>query len=170
MEAYAARVLRELPDTSAAKAGDVVRVTGVDYKRFKLFQLSLLWRAGVARQPSFAGVELGRHEAKLRGMLLSGQPGEPMDYPCLLIHTQGSESLEQIMKMPGRNRFLGHRIYHMVLGGMISGFFVSNHTASIRQTGSFLSVQGVLPIHIGSETAKDFLAGVADNLRKAGVW
>ena len=41
---YAAHVLRRLPDTSSALPGQVVCLRNVDYTRFKVFQLSLIWQ------------------------------------------------------------------------------------------------------------------------------
>jgi hypothetical protein len=62
VESYAASVMRRLPDASASKPGTLVVAPNVDYRQFKLFQLSLIWRASVATQPSFQQVDLGRHE------------------------------------------------------------------------------------------------------------
>src|SRR5262245_20501849 len=71
-EGYAAKVLRNLPELGSKPPGAVVRVLGIDYTKFKLFQLSLLWRAGVTRQMSFREVNLGPHEERLRRMVLRG--------------------------------------------------------------------------------------------------
>ncbi|MBI5190511.1 MAG: hypothetical protein HZA22_07535 [Nitrospirae bacterium] len=56
----------------------------VDYRRFKLFLLSVLWRAGITSIPTFQSVSLGPHEGKLRDMILKENPGEEGEYPCLL--------------------------------------------------------------------------------------
>src|SRR6185295_6749969 len=117
-ERYAAEVLRKLPGTSRKPPGTVVHVTGLNYTKFKLFQLSLLWRAGVSRQASFQEVNLGPHEERLRGMVLEGDPGKPTDYGCILMRTQGPETLNHILQLPGHLRFSEHHAYDMILFGM----------------------------------------------------
>ena len=58
------------------------RITGFDYASFKLFHLSILWRAGVC---SGKGLKesLGPYAEKLRAMLLSNNPGPVAHYPIL---------------------------------------------------------------------------------------
>lgn len=169
LESYAARAMRRLPDASAVRPGKVVVAQNVEYRQFKLFQLSLIWRAGVATQPSFAQVDLGPHEPTIRGMLLARDPGEPLDYPCLLLRPYGPESLSGIVKFPGRSHIMTHRIFHMVAAGLIWIFFVSSHTRSIREHRSFLSASDELPINISSGTAAGFLQGLGQNLRTLGI-
>ena len=75
-EDYAARALRKLKQRirSTASHGYFLH-QGLDYARFKLFLLSLLWRAGVARQSFFANVQLGVQQEVLRIMLRANNPG-----------------------------------------------------------------------------------------------
>jgi hypothetical protein len=50
-------------------------VGGLDYIKFKLFQLSVLWRASVSTQEFFKSVNLGqKHESQIRKMLLDQEP------------------------------------------------------------------------------------------------
>lgn len=168
-ERYASQVLRKLPDTSREPPGAVVRVTEVDYARFKLFQMSLLWRAGVSKQASFQGIYLGPHEPKLRQMIHEANPGEPLDYGCVLIRTRGPEKLDHFIKPPTHLRFLGHHGYQMILAGMIWTFVVSSHSDQIHEKGSFLSMNSTLPIHVGTETSSEFIAGLGRVLRKEGI-
>jgi len=118
-ERYAADVLRAIPDMSREPAGRVVQITGIDYARFKIFQLSLLWRAGVSRQASFHEVNLGPHEDVLRRMILGGDPGTPMAYACVLMRTQGPNMLSHIIQPPRHLRFFEHHAYDLILFGMI---------------------------------------------------
>lgn len=168
-EGYAAKILRNLPELGSKAPGTVVRVSGIDYPKFKVFQLSLLWRAGVTRHMSYREVNLGPHEERLRRMVLKGDPGKPMDYCCLLMRTQGSDQLNHIIQLPGHLRFLEHHAYDMILFGMIWIFVVSRHSIRIRERGSFLSEMGVLPIHVTKTTSEQFIAGLASR-RKRGAF
>lgn len=49
----------------------------VDYRRLKLFFLTLLWRASHSTHDFYSGVDLGVHEVAVREAILSGNPGEP---------------------------------------------------------------------------------------------
>jgi hypothetical protein len=168
-EGYAAKVLRNLPELGSKPPGAVARVPGVDYTKFKVFQLSLLWRAGVTRQISFQEVNLGPHEERLRRMVLEGDPGKPMDYGCLLMRTEGPEALNHIIQLPGHLRFLEHHAYDMILFGMIWIFIVSSHSNQIQERDSFLSEAGVLPIHVTRTTSDQFIGGLAMRRRTKGV-
>lgn len=58
----------------------------LDYTKFKLFLLSILWRASISRREFFSDVNLGTtHEEIVRQMLYEGIPGRYTDYPCTII-------------------------------------------------------------------------------------
>jgi hypothetical protein len=57
----------------------------VNYRMFRLFQLSLLWRFHIAESSSFDAVNLGDHADVIRKMVLDGDPGEANFYPCVMI-------------------------------------------------------------------------------------
>lgn len=56
----------------------------IDYKKFKLFVLSLLWRASVSDHPMFNTINLGEKEETIRDMIYSGNPKTNSDYPIFL--------------------------------------------------------------------------------------
>ena len=59
-------------------AGDRIHWITVDYSSFKLFHLSVLFRASVSQKPTFAAVSLGpHHEEKVRQLILKQDPGKP---------------------------------------------------------------------------------------------
>lgn len=69
-----------------------------DYARYKLFLLSMLWRASISSRPFFSKVKLSHSaEEELRTMINNGEPGEPEEYPCF-IH------LPPLVSAPGGGR------------------------------------------------------------------
>src|SRR5436190_785668 len=50
-ETYTSRLLSNRVPTVAKRSGDLIWVDGADYTQFKLFQLSILWRAAVSTLP-----------------------------------------------------------------------------------------------------------------------
>jgi len=167
-ETYAANVLRNLPDTAQARPGEVVEVRDVDYTRFKLFQLSLVWRAGVATHASFAEAALGPHLGNIRDLLNNEDPGHRARYGCVLIGFRGG-SVARVGRPPISCRIDGQRSLLFLMAGLIWVFVVSSHSESMKGQASFLGPEGVLRIHIGNETAQEFLASVGGSLTEADL-
>ena len=60
---------------------ELPRLGGLDYTRFKLFCLSILWRLSVSKMSGLPKISLGPHEKKISEMLLTGNAGGIFDYP-----------------------------------------------------------------------------------------
>jgi hypothetical protein len=73
--------------------GDSYLLENVDYGAFKLFHLSILWRASIARRSEWSAVSLGpRHEQRLRASLLEGKAPGRSSYPLLATLFVGPET------------------------------------------------------------------------------
>lgn len=135
-----------------------------DYKRMKLFQLSMLWRASEARGPFFSAVDLGeKHGERIRKMLLDENPGGEDDYPCALARLTFNEeisalfdrhgnSIENAIFAPVAKKREGSRIYLFAIGGLLWAFCVTSarlpeimRNAYMKQNGRFF----VLPFDGG---------------------
>ena len=82
-EDHAARVHREMRSRlDTAHVGDLVTVPA-SYAQLKLFQLSLLWRAAVSKDPIFHAAQAEAFEPTLREMLLRDIPGTIYTFPCI---------------------------------------------------------------------------------------
>lgn len=76
-------VLRNL--LSAVEGPHVdIKLTGLDYPKIRLFQLSLIWRASVSTLEAFSQVSLVEDRERLRRMIKEKNPGEPDDFGCSL--------------------------------------------------------------------------------------
>lgn len=54
-----------------------------NYKNFKLFLLSILWRAAISSRRAFSEVVLSYDiETDLKNMILNNNPGKEYEYPC----------------------------------------------------------------------------------------
>lgn len=123
----------------------------VNYPKFKLFALSILWRASVAKDKSFKHVILGRnHEGKLRNMILLGDPGKYYEYGFLLSFNIDDEGkvIDDLIKNPDCKRIRdGHRIYRFLFSGIWLMFIVSNHSKNLSEKISSLNEDGKLTIY-----------------------
>jgi hypothetical protein len=125
-------------------------VNQADYTPFKLFQLSLLWRAHLSRHLLFAAVDLGAtHAERLRTMLDSEDPGDAADYPCFLsvLYVAGEQRAD-VMLPAGHGRTEGQRTYRLIFAGFHWMFVVSSHTRSHRMASTLaLQPDGRFHLH-----------------------
>jgi hypothetical protein len=124
-------------------------VQNVDYRKVKLFQMSLLWRVGVSSLLAFNNIKLAHHEEKIRKMLLEGNPGKSYEYGCILFANPSKiDILEHTIFSPifSDKRIDGHRCCIMLLAGIFWTYFISSHLNRFTLGNCFLSESGELPI------------------------
>lgn len=108
----------------------VIIVKDINYKQFKLFLLSILWRSSISRLDFFREVNLGVHEDKIRNMILCDDPGPSEKYgivPFALIDDDRIQA--DLIGQPSKARLYGHVGYRYIFGGFMWSFFVSGHSA-----------------------------------------
>jgi hypothetical protein len=129
VENYAKGLLTAPGALTIPTPGTEFGLNQAEYAPFKLFQLSLLWRAHVASDIFFGAVDLGpKHAERLRLMLYNEQPGQPDDYPCamLAVHLDG-EPLRYYMQSPAGRPEAGHRWYVLFYAGFAWQYIVASH-------------------------------------------
>lgn len=62
---------------------ELVVLDGINYAQFKLFHLSVLFRAHASALSNFSDIQLGTHAETIRQMVLSGDCGDHSKYPIL---------------------------------------------------------------------------------------
>jgi hypothetical protein len=85
------------------------KLDNIDYPKFKLFFISVLWRASITKHDFFCQVNLGSWEPVLRDMILNVDPGTKDDFSVILTKYQGA--LATIMPTPRRIRMKGINYY-----------------------------------------------------------
>jgi len=84
--------------------------SNIDYKKFKLFLLSILWRASITKRDIFKEVNIGRHEEIIRKMIWEGNPGEETDYPIILMTTANDKNMRKdFIVQPRTVKYNGHK-------------------------------------------------------------
>ena len=98
----------------------------LDYKKFKLFLLSVLWRASVSKRETFGLIHLGSDEEVLRKMIYSGDPMKANDYPCMMFTYLNDDSLPvDIIGQPHPGKKGAARFYNFLISGMFYIYFTS---------------------------------------------
>jgi len=165
-EDYAKRVLSG-EGVVFAKGTDFLTVTGVNYAKFKLFQLSLLWRAGISSRPVFAAVALGPHGESLRRMLLAETPGQTNDYGCTIVfppEPAAQELFRHAISAPTVGRFRAHHVYRFLLGMLGWTFTVSKHMRELPSDHFSLGEDGVLRLFNGGPAMMNYLSGLTGEI------
>lgn len=172
-EGYTTRALFGGLELSSRDCGDYMEYTGLDYAKFKLFQMSMLWRMGLASKPGFDNVKLGaRHLERLRSMLYASDPGEPFEYGCWMAAISSEiKTLSQVLFAPTATprKVQGHTCYRAVLGGVFWCYFVSSHLDQFPLQMMFLSKDGSLRVWKESSYAKRFIQEFITEVHDASV-
>lgn len=134
-----------LPQTLARS----FELQGIDYTKFKLLLLSILWRASVSSLKQFREVRLGPYEEKIRRMILDEYPGPEYVFPIVgLISVDDTGSVfDNACFSPIRGKTDSSHIYCFPFVGVDWFFVISEHRSSfvegliphaLREAGSML--------------------------------
>jgi len=145
-------------------------ISGLDYKRFKLFQMSILWRATVSKRPEFQNALLARKDkGELRRMLLAEDPGLPLDFACVMLSSlKYREVLGEVVVMPNSNMRKGAGTCLFVMGGFFWVFFVPRADQEAEKYHFCLSKEGTLTIAVEEKHTEKYLLDFALDLKRSG--
>ncbi|MBI1387148.1 MAG: hypothetical protein GC154_01700 [bacterium] len=137
----------------------------IDYKIFKLFQLSLLWRVGISNQDGFSSVKLGEHGDGLRRMLFDETPGSTESYGCIILYsTVNTEITSNMIHCMGMSKVDSVECARLLLGGFFWLFFLSESAIDPRQKELFLQDSGHLRILKINQDPNDYIKKLAFDL------
>lgn len=78
------------------------RIEQFDYRRLKLFFMSVLWRASLSKQTFYKRISLGPFEDRLRTMLQDEDPGDSQDFAVVLARFEDIETTAMLDPHPER--------------------------------------------------------------------
>lgn len=61
-----------------------VILENIDYEKFKLFLLSMIYKMSISHRPNYKKFTIGDHEQVVRKMIYEGDPGEQHSYPIII--------------------------------------------------------------------------------------
>lgn len=141
-EDYAKYILYDEAKEYIRKRKEQFFTNNYDYKKLKLFVLSLIWRASISVNDVFDKVSLGKYEEEVRNILYMELDTPVNKYPCLIYQTHTANELADGVFMamfPTKSKSDGKTIYQFIADGLF--FFVGVGTNSARtfKQGSSLS-------------------------------
>lgn len=92
-----------------------------DYRKLKLFFISVLWRASVSTHDFYSGVKLGPWENIAKELILNNNPGTEYDFSIVLskfVSKLGADRLAKTMLSPKAERWNGTNAYRFYLAGI----------------------------------------------------
>lgn len=123
---------------------DIEVIENIDYAKFKLFHLSVLWKAGISILEDFLNVNLGEHEEIIRRMIYDKNPGNENEYPFYAYAlVDKGRVFDRIILQPEEVSIFGHKAYIFIYGGCSWLYIVTNNYSnknavfSIRKDGKF---------------------------------
>lgn len=93
-------------------------IENFDYRKLKLFFISLLWRASVSQEDFYKRIYVGPFEDQLRTMILNGEPGSSQDFAVILARFGDSDITA--MLDPHRERFESVPFVRFYLTGFLA--------------------------------------------------
>jgi hypothetical protein len=145
-----------------------ILIGNLEYDRFKLFQISLLWRTAVSSRKEVPNIDLGPHEPRMRKMLLNENPGPPHRYGCVKFQVPDrTELLAHAVIPPEKTKVGAHHCYRCIFGGLIWVFFVSSHTSDLPYREIMLTRDGELPVFNAGEEGERYLQDLASDFRSS---
>jgi len=149
LETYASQALHggiELTiENGAINSSKYIRIAGLDYSKFKLFLLSIWWRASISSLPVFQDVDLREHEEIIRNKLLAEEPGSAEEYPCAIFtYLHHNNDYHKIIAEP--KSAADKQMCAFLIGGNLFVFFtnLNEKTEWVRQ--SAINEQGIIQI------------------------
>ena len=164
-ETYFARIWFDNLNSLRPKmlTNNVVIIARIDYAPFKLFHLSLIWRAGVSSRYEFKNIRLGAQEPKIRKLILAEDPGAPEDYAFFGIALRKPDTKtfqDKLLSAPAASRVNGHWVYTLIFGGVLWHYWVSGHTDG-RLVPYIFGRDGKLTLAVQDWTKNIFIRAMA---------
>lgn len=108
------------------KVEGAIFIMKIDYSLFRLFHLSILWRASVSTLDFFKHVSLGKHEEIIRTMILNNDPGKADQYAFVsrILYTTDKKIIHTIAQ-PLQAKKAGFTFYSFSFGGVMWDYMVS---------------------------------------------
>jgi len=120
-----------------------------DYKKLKLFFISVLWRASVSTQVFYEKVNLGPWEDAAKNHILNENPGSEHEFSTLLslfISKAGRDKLARTMMDPYRERWEHVNAYRVYFAGIVA--YIKVDKRQLPNSLSKLMLKDANPLHI----------------------
>lgn len=146
-ENYAARLYNIGPGLDCERQHDILVFTGIEYRSFKLFLLSLLWRLAVTTK-ELQGLKLSVADCeRLRQMVLAGEPGTSFEFPAVVIGLTFDRQHQTDLILPPWESTDGERTFwNFTANGLLFMFQIGHQPPKRGIQGLILNENGAMGI------------------------
>lgn len=149
-EKYAREIILGGESFIVRQHGNLLHLSDINYHKFKLFLLSILWRSSISSHIMFSRVNLGPHEKIIKELIKNNNPGTQLDYPCVIFGLNSKENIHvNLIDQPRRFRTESHMTYRFIFSGFVWVYYVSSHklpslisSVAINKFGSMVIGRG----------------------------
>ncbi len=106
---------------------EAIVLRGIEYLRFKLYHLSILYRAGISSLPTFRHIDLGPHQEWIRLMLLEQSDSDKYHIVPAALIKDDRTVVKRVMTFPKWSYIEGHTFYNTIYAGCAWGIKTSSH-------------------------------------------
>lgn len=108
-------------------ASNTYTIENIDYLKFKLYHLSILFRTSISSLPEFTGIHLGPHEETIRQMLLSQDDNDNYQIAASVLIHEDRTVEKRIITFPKWVSHNAHTFYQTIFSGCAWLIKVSSH-------------------------------------------
>ncbi len=137
-----------------------IHLENVNYSKFKLFLLSIIWRASISRQKIFDSLSLGiEHEKRIGKMIYENIPGESDDYPVgLFVLTENNEVPTKMISNPIPIKDGDNISYMFLINGLVINYKIEGKGDKEFYDHIKIKENNTMDVHIfEKEDSKEFL-------------
>ena len=135
------------------------KTSNIDYAKFKLFLLSILWRSHVSSREFFKEIDLGEDAETIRRMIDDENPGDELDYPMwFLTYAADKSAPSDVISQPTIQTFEGCKIAIFIIHGMIYCFLLSKDSIpDIFRESTIKKTNEMIMFHLPEGRSFEFL-------------
>ena len=138
---------------------ELMTVKGLSYKEYKLFLISILWRAHVSKNIFFKKIHIPDLEPIIRNKLINDDPGTEDDFKIAVVGIRRANGqLSDFVLEPDMRRENNSHFVHFIIGGFIYFIELKENSGFTLMDRYFLKQSGDMEIPLLSgEIANDML-------------
>lgn len=150
---------QEIKNFNNPKGFNYSVVQNVNYTKFKLFLLSILWRSSISSRPFFKDVSLGPYEDILRKMLFEENPESNKDFPILIYMPHDKElNLNSLIGQPKRIKFENKSSYVFIIKGLIFIYIITKEILDLDILEFTINTNNEFRVsHLPEGKSRDFI-------------
>lgn len=129
---------KEYPKISKMIPGQIHHFN-IDYKKSRIFYLSVLWRMSITSHKYFQGISIPKHNEILRNLIQKENPGNPDEYGCIVSAPliDGTFYTDWFLD-PHLSKTQGDKVCWVVFGGLLYIFYLSFQHSDKRISQAFI--------------------------------